>query len=499
MGTNLKIRKLTTSKGSTKLGPAASIVLGVAAWALLILAGLFSMLLLGWILLGIILLGNGPSTNGVPVPEILIGLLALTGCLAWLTTRYFASWRRVGLIIGLILVLTSIVELTWALSAPNQALYFAREMVWGENDIHSYQKYPQRVVSNAPPVFTFPQNPSPQLFQKIRYQQAGQMKQTSLVEFLAATKTTSFIVIKDGAILDESYANGYTRDSVVTSFSISKSFTSALIGIAINEGYIGGVDDRVISYLPELSGRGLDKMTIRDLLSMSAGISYAHQDEQPPLVSMLGLNDDTRVTYFPNLRSLALSVRAGNDAPGTAFNYNDDVPMLLGMILERTTHRPVAQYLQEKIWQPLGMEYPASWSLDNSQSGFEKMAMGINARAIDLAKFGELYLDNGNWNGKQIIPAAWVNESTTPDLTDNRIWRRAIQWKNANGYYKYLWWGQTRPDGSYVFMARGNLQQQWIYVSPSDHVVIVRFGLVDGSADWWPNVFQNVIDSINNH
>jgi CubicO group peptidase (beta-lactamase class C family) len=128
------------------------------------------------------------------------------------------------------------------------------------------------------------------------------------------------------------------------------------------------------------------------------------------------------------------------------------------MILERTTQRPVTQYLQEKIWQPLGMEYGASWSLDSQDSGFEKMAMGLNARAIDFAKFGALFLDNGRWRGKQLIPGRWVVESTSPDANDTRRWRRVASWKQANGYYKYFWWGVARPDGSYAFMARGNIQ-----------------------------------------
>jgi CubicO group peptidase (beta-lactamase class C family) len=320
------------------------------------------------------------------------------------------------------------------------------------------------------------------------------MKQTSFDEFLKSTQTTSFIVIKDGSILCEVYANGYTRDSITASFSIAKSFTSALIGIAIDEGYIRSVDDPMVSYLPELRDKGLGGVTLRHLLTMSAGTHYAHEDEQPPLLGLLPYNDDARATNYPDLRSLALSVRSSTDAPGTAFEYNNFLPLLLGMILERTTHRPVAQYLQEKIWQPLGMEYPASWSLDSRQSGFEKMAMGLNGRAIDFAKFGTLFLDSGRWDGKQIVPEKWVNESTSPDANDTRRWRRAAAWKEAHGYYKYLWWGRVRADGSYAFMARGNLQQQWIYVSPRDRVVIVRFGLVDGAADSWPDIFEGVTD-----
>jgi CubicO group peptidase (beta-lactamase class C family) len=264
---------------------------------------------------------------------------------------------------------------------------------------------------------------------------------------------------------------------------------SALVGIAIHEGYIGSVQDRMVSYLPEMRGKGLDAVTIRDLLTMSAGINFTYENELP-LLFFLTLNDNARSTNYPDLRRFALGLRPGSDPPGTAFSYSNGDPLLLGMILERTTHRSVSQYLQEKIWQPLGMEYPASWSLDSAQSGFEKMAMGLNARAIDFAKFGQLYLDDGQWNGQQIVPAQWVRDSTAPDPADRRPWRRGAPWKEANGYYGYLWWGQTRPDGSYAYMARGGHnvgQLQWIYVSPKDRVVIVQYGLVDGSVDWWPD------------
>src|SRR5262249_13998300 len=203
---------------------------------------------------------------------------------------------------------------------------------------------------NPPVAYQFPQSLAPQAFRTIDYTVNGQPRESSFAEFLTSSKTASFIVLKDGSLVFEGYANGYSRDSVVTSYSIAKSFTSTLVGKAIEEGNIHGVDDPIVMYLPELRGRGLDRATIRDLLTMSAGISFSHQDEQPLLINMLPFNDDTRATNFPELRSLALSVTASADAPGTAFDHNDDVPLLLGMILERTTHRPVAQYLQEKLW-----------------------------------------------------------------------------------------------------------------------------------------------------
>jgi CubicO group peptidase (beta-lactamase class C family) len=193
---------------------------------------------------------------------------------------------------------------------------------------------------------------------------------------------------------------------------------------------------------------------------------------------------DVSLAYsYPNLRSLALGLPPSDEPAGAAFNYNPYHPLLLGMILERTTHRPVARYLQEKIWQPLGMEYPASWSLDSETDGFEKMESGLNARAIDFAKFGLFFLEGGNWNGKQVISKQWVTDSTAPDPDDHRPFLSYADWKAAGGYYKYMWWGMPTADGRYYYTALGHLGQL-ISVFPEDRLVIVRFGREDGGVMW---------------
>jgi len=194
---------------------------------------------------------------------------------------------------------------------------------------------------------------------------------------------------------------------------------------------------------------------------------------------------------YPNLRSLVLRLPPSKEPVGAAFNYNQYYPILLGMILERTTHRPVAEYLQEQIWQPLGMEYAASWSLDSTQDGFEKMESGLNARAIDFAKFGRLFLNRGNWNGRQIISAGWVTASTAPDPDDHRPFLSYHDWKDAGGYYKYMWWGMPTPDAGYYFSARGHLGQL-IAVFPDDRLIIVRFGLNAEGVDSWDDVIETV-------
>jgi CubicO group peptidase (beta-lactamase class C family) len=196
-------------------------------------------------------------------------------------------------------------------------------------------------------------------------------------KFLVSTGTTAFIIIKDDTVLYEKYFNGYQRDSIGTSFSMAKSITSALIGVAIDEGLIASVDDPITRYIPELKEKDFrfDNITIKNLLTMSSGLRYVEEG--------LPWSDDTRTYYDTNLRSLALSSKI-EEAPGKRFHYNNYNPLLLGMILERVTHKPVSQYLEDKIWKPLGMDAPASWSLDSDASGFEKMESGINARAIDF-------------------------------------------------------------------------------------------------------------------
>lgn len=262
--------------------------------------------------------------------------------------------------------------------------------------------------------------------------------------FLADTGTQAFIVIQDDQILYEKYFNRVERDSIVTSFSVAKSFTSALIGIAIADGYIHSVDDPITFYLPELADRDarFNKITVRDLLMMSSGIHYI---EDIPLLS----DDGTKTYLFPDLRLLALSHTHISENPGQHFLYNNYNPLLLGIILERATRMSVTEYLEQKIWRPLGMEFDGSWSLDSEESGFEKMESGINARAIDFAKLGRLFRHNGNWDGIQVIPTEWVIESTCEDpaVDLSRYYQDLDVREPLDGYYKYMRYGLPRKDG----------------------------------------------------
>lgn len=251
----------------------------------------------------------------------------------------------------------------------------------------------------------------------------------------------------------------------MTSFSIAKSFASALVGIAISEGYVGSVEDPITKYVPELLEQDprYQNITLRHLLTMSSGIRYGEYS--------MPWSDDTATYYAPDLRAVAISSPIVGK-PGQEFHYNNFHPLLLGLVLERATGRHVAQYPEEKLWRPLGMEAPGSWSLDSEQSGFEKMESGLNGRAIDFAKFGRLFLNKGEWNGTQLIPAKWVDQSTRRDTTTDPA-----------PHYQYFWWVNTKVTSNHHFYAFGK-HGQYIYLVPEQNLMFVRFGRTDPFRHW---------------
>ncbi len=362
--------------------------------------------------------------------------------------------------------------------------YVMRVIAWGGSDAFDYQKFPEHPLEAAAIQFKFDKVVDDQV--SVLFGQIAGVDDWE--SFLEKNRTQAFIVIQNGIIVYEEYGNGTQNDSIVTSFSMAKSFTSALIGIAISEGYIQSVNDPITDYLPELADRDprFSKITIRNLLMMSSGLEYKGN-------RIFGLNgDDALTTYYPNQRFLALHNTNVIDPLGDYFLYNKYHPQLLGMILERTTGRSVTEYLQKKIWDPIGMEYDGSWSIDSKASDFEKMETGINARAIDFAKFGQLFLSQGVWNGRQIISSTWVMESTQPYLPSAYFGYYPPDWFSGlpeQGYYKYMWWGIAEGPDDYDFVAAGD-KGQFIFVSPKKALVIVRNGIDYGIPfDAWFSLF----------
>jgi CubicO group peptidase (beta-lactamase class C family) len=361
----------------------------------------------------------------------------------------------------------------------NLNTYEDRVREWGDASVVDYLLFPNRTLPASAHPFHFARTLEDRsvadTFGGLEYLPGKKIQ--DLDAFLRRTATTSFLVIQNDAILYEGYFNGYQADSIVTSFSMAKSFASTLVGLAIEDGLIGSVSDPITKYLPELARRDprFSAITIRDLLVMASGIRY--EESQPRF--------DNRVTYYdPDLRRAALDKTEIMEAPGRHWLYNNYHPQLLGMILERGAGKTVTDYLQQKLWTPLGMEYAGSWSISSDLNGLEKMESGINARAIDFAKFGRLFLNGGKWEGKQIVPESWIEQATQPGSQAAGFFE-----DNPNFYYKYLWWGIRRSGGKSDFYALGN-KGQFVYVSPQKKLIIVRNGIIYGfPAQRWARLF----------
>lgn len=288
-------------------------------------------------------------------------------------------------------------------------------------------------------------------------------KAFSLLSFLEESPTVAFLVIRNDTILYERYFEGYDEGSTVASFSMAKSYVSALIGVAISEGKISSENDLVIKYVPELSkNAGWDKVTIHHLLQMSSGISSSESYNSP-------FSGAAAIYYGRTLRKQLLKVKIEKD-PMSGFEYKSINTQLLGLVLERATGKAQTEYLDEKIWKPLNMEFDASWSIDKKKNGLEKSFCCINAKARDYAKFGRLYLNKGNWNGVQLIPQDWVELSTKVNNEKGAAW-----------FYNRQWWIGSEVNGD--FSAIGHLGQ-YIYVMPKKNLLIVRLGTSRANEDW---------------
>ena len=386
------------------------------------------------------------------------------------------------------------------LSEPS-ITYLKRFLLWNYPTINDYKKFSyQKIVCNETP-FLFKKDMTEELqllglLKTIEYQYKKESLRCSFDELLTSTGTTAFIIIKENRVLYEKYFNNYQRESINTSFSIAKSFTSVLIGIAIDEGYIKSVEDYVIDYLPELKSRVSDSLTIKHLLNMSSGIKY-----NPKYFPWA---DEPKSYFYPDLKKLVLESTKQEYPPGLYFKYSNYNTILLGLILLRATKFLPQEYLQNKIWIPIGMEFSATWSTDNIKNNFAKMESGINARSIDFAKFGQLLLNSGRWENIQIVSQDWVKESTCPfDLDNNQYYLSknyfpySMFFKDKQIYYKYGWWGLKRNANYYDFMAIGNLGQ-FLFISAKMKLIIVRNGIKWGKIDWWPRIFDEIIEKLKN-
>lgn len=279
----------------------------------------------------------------------------------------------------------------------------------------------------------------------------------SLNALLEELGSVGLLMIRDNQVVFEKYWKGYSDSSKSGSFSVAKSITSILIGVALKEGKIKSLEEPVGNYLPEFKEGDKAAVRIVDLLTMSSGTDW---DE-----SYWNLFSVTSEAYYgKDVYATATGVKM-KDKPGTLHSYKSGDTQLLGLLLEKATGQSLSDYASQKLWQPMGAEHPALWSTDK-EKGHIKAYCCFNSNVRDFARIGKLMLDSGKWNGTPIIDSAyWANSVKPCGIIDLK--------GKACDYYGYQWW--MDPVNPEVFYARGILGQ-YIIVIPSKKTVIVRLG-----------------------
>jgi CubicO group peptidase (beta-lactamase class C family) len=276
-------------------------------------------------------------------------------------------------------------------------------------------------------------------------------------QFIKDSWTTGLLVIQNDSIVFEKYYLGNTETTKNISWSMAKSFISALIGIAIADGFIDNINQNVEDYVPELVGTAYEGVRIKDVLQMSTGVAF---------------NEDYG-DFFSDInrwgRSFALGSSQDDFAatlkretkPGTVNHYVSINTHVLGMILDRATGRSITSYMQEKLIEPLGIEYDSYWIKDGEN--MEVALGGLNMTLRDYAKIGSLYMHNGLWRNNQIISEDWVKVSVVSE-------GQHVQPGESFGY-GYQWWIPEGEKGE--FMAIG-VYNQYIYINPITHTIVVK-------------------------
>lgn len=281
-------------------------------------------------------------------------------------------------------------------------------------------------------------------------------------------RSAAYLVIEDDEVIFEKYWGEHSKTVISNSFSMVKSVTALLIGIAHDEGLIQSLDEPACTYIPELCNVS-DKnsaITIRDLLSMTSTINFDEHYGDP-------FGFMARATYGSDLAEVTYDGFMAQKDPGSEWEYLGGNTLLLGFIVENVTGRTLSDYMSEKLWKPMGAESPAHWALDN-EGGREKSYCCFNATTRDFSRLGKLLMQRGNWGGNQLVSAEFVDEMVTPlNVPDGR----GVE---ADHYGYQIWLDEQK--GEKIINYRGMLGQ-YITVIPSRDLIIVRLGHSRGERD----------------
>jgi len=342
------------------------------------------------------------------------------------------------------------------LGEANRFLFWTPEQqVAGYRNIDKV--FPTRTISTGESIFALPERMVN--LDDVRISVEDTVLTTD--EYFSQQNVAGLLVIKNGRIVYERYGLGNSQDSLWVSFSVAKSVTSLLIGVAIRDGYIKSIDEKVTDYLPRLKGSSYDQATIRNILQMSSGVQWNEDYADPD--SDINSSEGNTLRLYEYLRE-----KPRDTAPGEEFNYNTAETNLVGTLLRSAIGNNLATYLSVKIWRPFGMGSDANWMLSEPGGG-EVGGCCISATLRDYGRIGLFALGDGRLpDGTQVLPDNWMAESTSPS--------------KGNAGYGYLWW---LNEGG-VYRAKG-IFGQGIYINPQEKVVIALHSaraVASKGSDW---------------
>jgi CubicO group peptidase (beta-lactamase class C family) len=281
-----------------------------------------------------------------------------------------------------------------------------------------------------------------------------------IFDYISRNRVAGLLVLKSGRVCFEHYEFGNDASTRWMSMSMAKSISSALVGVAIQDGLIGSIEEQITKYLPELAGSGYDGVSIRHVLQMTSGVRWddTHTDPASERRKMLEL----QIAQQPGaiLRYIGSLPRIAE--PGTVWNYSTGETHIVGALVRAATGRWVSDYLSEKIWSKCGMEADATWWLESPQ-GLEVAGSGVSATLRDYARFGLFMMNGGMIDGRAVLAPGWSQDSGAS---------REIGGARVN--YGYMWWPVPAADGSLAdgaFSARG-IFGQFIYINPREQVIV---------------------------
>ena len=288
--------------------------------------------------------------------------------------------------------------------------------------------------------------------------------------------TAAYLVIHNDTIVGEKYYEGYSINSSTNSFSMAKTFVSLMMAKALEQGYINSLEDKVTDYIPELKGEFADDVRIIDLAAMTSGLKWDEGTSNP-------FSPVAKQYFYEDVVKLMLD-QPFIDPPGKTYHYSSGNTQILSMLIEKATGLKTNEYFEQEFWSKINPDNDAYWQIDSRESRNVKSFCCFHSNARDFSRLGKLYINNGNWNGNQIVDSMFIQKSTEPFLD------------NFNEYGIGVWLSNYKD--LKISLMSGH-QGQYVIMIPEKKLIITRLGKRDidlGRAGVSPDVLVYIDEAL---